>query len=91
MHSIDYVPASNIVVVYAGRNDFSLGIVLSDLWVLRLNNLEWIEAKVGGLHLPISRCNNASVVNGTELMICGGQTQAFGLHKDVITIELDQT
>jgi len=91
MHTMDYVAASNIVVVYGGRNDFSAGTVLSDLWVLRLCDLEWIEAKVGGPHLPIARCNHSSVVNGTELVICGGQTQYFGLHKDVITIELDQS
>ena len=91
MHTMDYVAASNIVVVYGGRNDFSAGTVLSDLWVLRLCDLEWIEAKVGGPHLPIARCNHTSVVNGTELVICGGQTQHFGLHKDVITIELDQS
>ena len=91
MHTMDYVAASNIVVVYGGRNDFSAGTVLSDLWVLRLCDLEWIEAKVGGPHLPIARCNHTSVVNGTELVICGGQTHNFGLHKDMITIELDQS
>ena len=90
MHTIDFVPNLNIVTIYGGRNDFAgKTAVYSDLWVLRLGKLEWFEAKIGGNHLPIPRCNHCSVVNDTELIICGGQGKDFGLIKDILTIELD--
>ena len=90
MHTFDYVPNCNIAVLYAGRNDLQKIPVLSDLWVLKLSNLEWMEAKVGGRHLPIPRFNHASHVHETELVICGGQSKDFSYLKDFITIELNQ-
>ena len=91
MHTIDFVPKLNIVTIYGGRNDFAgKTAVYSDLWVLRLENLEWFEAKIGGTHLPIPRCNHSSIVIDTELIICGGQGKDYELTKDILAIELDQ-
>ena len=72
MHSLDYIADLGIVVVYGGRNDFEKNPVLNDVYALKLYNLEWIRVMVGGRILAIPRCNHSSLVNGTELIICGG-------------------
>ena len=72
MHSVDYIPDLGIVVVYGGRNDFEKNPVLNDVYALKLYNLEWVRVMVGGKILAIPRCNHCSLVNGTELIICGG-------------------
>jgi len=44
MHSMDYMPALNFLLVYGGRNDFlAQNVVLDDLWLLKLGNLEWVK------------------------------------------------
>lgn len=89
MHTMDHCMKNNFVVLYGGRNDMLQGPILSDLWILKLDSLEWVEAKVGGNYLPIPRFNHASFMNDTELIICGGQNRDFSYEKDYLTIELD--
>lgn len=90
MHTIDFFASSNHVVVYGGRNDaLNKSSVLSDLWILKLCNLEWVEAKIGGTNLPVPRFNHSSVVNGSELIVCGGQGKDFNILKDIVSIELN--
>ena len=73
MHSLNYMPAINKVVLYGGRNDFlPNGQILNDIYLLKLHSLEWVKVLVGGDHIPSERCNHSSLVNGTELIICGG-------------------
>ena len=90
MHTMDHCIKGNSVVLYGGRNDQLSTPILSDLWILKLDNLEWVEAKVGGQHLAIPRFNHASFMNDSELIICGGQNRHFSYEKDYLTIELDQ-
>lgn len=80
---------NNSIIIYGGRNDKIAPPVLSDLWILKLDSLEWIEAKVGGKYLNIPRFNHASYINDSELIICGGQNSDFSYEKDFMTIELD--
>ena len=44
MHTISFMPKLNFVAIYGGRNDMNLEtVILSDLWVLKLHNLEWVR------------------------------------------------
>ena len=91
MHTADYIPKLGLFCVYGGRNDYLPDMqILNDLFVLKLNNLEWVQVCPGGEILPIGRANHCSYVNGTELIICGGQGYDFALLKDTCAIELDQ-
>ena len=42
MHTLDYAAKLGLVVIYGGRNDFlPRNQILSDVWILKLHNLEW--------------------------------------------------
>lgn len=42
MHSLNYIINLSIAVIYGGRNDLNISApVLSDLWILKLDNLEY--------------------------------------------------
>lgn len=42
MHSMDYFKNSNVIIVAGGRNDQNPNDpVLNDIWILKMNNLEW--------------------------------------------------
>ena len=43
MHTVDYIADIGVVVVYGGRNDFDRNPVLSDIFALKLYNMEWIK------------------------------------------------
>lgn len=91
MHSFNYLPKLNKAVIYGGRNDFLPGEqILGDVFILKLNCLEWERVNVGGSLLPSERCNHSTLVNGTELIICGGQNQHFQLIKDMMVMQLGQ-
>jgi len=68
------MPKIGAIILYGGRNDYlPEKQILGDIHILKIHNLEWIQARVGGDHLPIPRSNMASIVIGSELCICGGQ------------------
>lgn len=89
-HTIDFIPKLGIVVIYGGRND-SLGAhpILGDLWLIRLHSMEYQNVLVGGSNMPNPRCNHCSFVNGTELIVCGGQGDGFRFLKDLEKINLN--
>lgn len=89
---MDYVMKLGFLVVYGGRNDFLREHqILSDIWILKLSNLEWQSVGFGGSMLPRPRCNHASFVVQTQLIICGGMDNEFKLQKDLFHVELDQS
>jgi len=91
MHTANYIPKLGLYCVYGGRNDFLPKMqILNDIFILKLHIMEWVQVSPGGEHLPIGRANHSSYVNGTELIICGGQGYDFALLKDTCAIELDQ-
>jgi hypothetical protein len=66
MHSFDYLPTLSMAVIYGGRNDLNINApVLSDLWILKLYNLEYQKVQVGGDYLPVPRCSHVSLINGS--------------------------
>lgn len=91
MHTINYVPKLSLVTLYGGRNDSKKDApILSDLWILKLSNLEWVKVQIGGPNFPTPRCNHTVFVQGTELIILGGQGENYKLRKDVERIQLEQ-
>ena len=91
MHSIDYIARLGLVAIYGGRDDtLPDHPILDDLWVIKLFNMEYLRVQVGGSAKPSPRCNHCSFVNGSELIVCGGQGAGFKLSKAVEKIELDQ-
>ena len=78
MHTINYIPKQSLVAIYGGRNDhMSSSQVYDDLWILKLFNMEYVKVQIGGSTLPISKFNHCSVVNGSQLIILGGQSNQF--------------
>jgi hypothetical protein len=53
--------------------------------------MEYINVHVSGKILPQPRFNHCSYVNGSEIIICGGQGLKFKHIKSIVTIELDQS
>ena len=42
MHTINFISFLSFVVIYGGRNDYNINApVLSDLWIIKLENLEY--------------------------------------------------
>ena len=52
--------------------------------------MEYVRVQVGGSVKPSPRCCHTSFVNGSELIVCGGQGAGFKLSKGIDRIELDQ-
>ena len=53
MHSMDYYRDGNYLIVCGGRNDsIPQDKILNDLWLLKLNNLEWQQVLLGGNEVP---------------------------------------
>ena len=90
MHTTNYVPKLSLVTIYGGRNDERKDSpIFSDLWILKLSNMEYIKVQIGGVNYPTARCNHSSFVHGTELIILGGQGDNYKLRKDVERIQLE--
>lgn len=48
-HGIDYIPDLSSLVIHGGRNDMSkTGALYYDIWLLKLNNLEYQKVLVAG-------------------------------------------
>ena len=91
MHGMDFIPELGVVCIFGGRNDQQpKRPILDDLWMLKLDTLEYMQVQVGGDHSPMPRCNFTSYVNGKQLVIMGGQTEGFKPCKTIEFIELDQ-
>ena len=43
MHTMTYFKEKSLVTIAGGRNDQLSSIVLDDLWVLRLDEVEWCQ------------------------------------------------
>ncbi len=82
-HSMDYFAKGNVIVIAGGRNDqMQPEKVLNDIWVLKLNNLEWLRVKLGGAEYVKPRFNFASCIIGTKLIIAGGLGHEFRFLQD---------
>ena len=77
MHSLTYLKESNVLALYGGRDDMASkgNIILSDLWVLKMYNLEWVKVNIGGSLTPLSRYNHTAFSHNSALWILGGMDQ----------------
>ena len=93
MHTINYISELNILTIYGGRDDKGSqsngGVVLSDVWILKLDRLEYLKLKLGGKLLSTGRFSHSSLVCGSQLIVIGGQNEKFGIRKDIECVELD--
>ena len=56
--------------------------VLNDVWLLKLSNLEWQRAILGGAEYPKPRFHFASTILGSKLILAGGIGYDYKLLKD---------
>ena len=88
---MDYYREGNFIVIAGGRNDsIPQDKILNDLWILKLNNLEWQRVLLGGNEYPKQRFNFGSCILGSKLILAGGIGHDYKLLKDFQEIELDQ-
>ena len=88
---MEYYKEGNVLVIAGGRNDqLHPEKILNDIWVLRLNSLEWQKVILGGKEYIKPRFNFASTILGSKLIIAGGLGHDFRFLQDYQEIELDQ-
>ena len=46
MHTMTYYQEKSLVTIAGGRNDQLSSIVLGDLWIIRLDDLEYVRVEV---------------------------------------------
>ncbi len=76
MHTINYISDLSILTIYGGRDDrgnkSNGGVVLSDVWILKLDRLEYLKLKLGGELMSTGRFSHCSLVCGSQLIVMGG-------------------
>ena len=91
MHSLEYYAEGNLVVMAGGRNEqLPNDKILNDIWVLKLNSLEWQRVILGGYEYFKQRFNFASVMLGSKLIVAGGIGYEFKMLKDYQEVEFNQ-
>ena len=91
---MNYMPSIGMLAIYGGRNDnietnYNQP-VLDDLWLLKVETMEYIEVQVAGRIQPQPRFNHCSQVHDKQLIIFGGQKSNFQVSKEILYINLDQ-
>ena len=82
MHSLEYFPKENCLIVSCGRNDSDRNMVLNDLWLLKLGHMEWqqvIKYKNGSIN---GRFNHCSVIMDEVMIIAGGIGEQYKYMKN---------
>ena len=76
MHTINYISDLSILVIYGGRDDkgdkSNGGVVLNDVWILKLDRLEYLKLKLGGEIISTGRFSHSSLACGSQLIVIGG-------------------
>ena len=89
MHTMTYFQEKSLVTIAGGRNDQLSNIVLADLWVLRLDDLEYQQVIVSSDLKMHPRYNHTAVQFGTKLIIFGGMNTNMTLEMSAQEFELD--
>ena len=61
MHTMTYFIERSLVTISGGRNDQLSKIVLSDLWIIRLDDLEWCKVEIKNSMKMGPRYNHSAV------------------------------
>lgn len=79
MHSMTYYQEKSLITITGGRNDQLSNIVLGDLWVLRLDDLEYQKVVIMSEQQIQPRYNHTACQFGSKLIIFGGMNQNMTL------------
>lgn len=83
------MPNLSLVCIHGGRDDQCKPPIFDDVWILRLHNMEYVRVQIGGMRYSTPRCNHGAFVEGSQLVVFGGQNDKFMLQKSVEMFELD--
>jgi hypothetical protein len=89
LHSMEFYKDKAILIIAGGRNDKIPEIVLNDIWLLKLENMEYQQVIVQNETLVIPRHNHASALYGSKLCLFGGINEKMMLSLDCQEIEFD--
>ena len=91
-HTMDLIESQGYIVIYGGINDTGKDMIyLSDLWILNLRDLIWIEVFVNTTHEDqIQRAGHCSFALDSQLFVFGGLNQQGYLNSDLLVFEFDQ-
>ena len=88
-HSMTYFHERSQITIAGGRNDQLSEIVLDDVWVLRLDDLEYQQVLIkSNLKFQPRYCHTAAQF-GSRLLVLGGMSGAMSFLMDAQEIELD--
>ena len=84
-----YFQEKSLVTICGGRNDQLSNIVLGDLWVLRLDDLEYCQVNIESELKMNPRYNHTASQFGSKLIIFGGMNEKMTLEMTAQEFELD--
>lgn len=90
-HTVNYHRASNILIIYGGRNDLNCergdDIILDDISILNLENMNWCAVSFYGNISP-RICGHSSTIVDSQLFVFGGYTTRNFVNGDLNIFEL---
>ena len=89
MHTMTYFKDRSLITIAGGRNDKLSHIVLGDLWVLRLDDLEYCKVTISSTMKMSPRYNHTAVQFGSKLIIFGGMNKHLTMEMSAQEFELD--
>ena len=84
-----YFHERSLITIAGGRNDQLSRIVLDDLWVLRLDDLEYQQVQLRSMQRLAPRYCHTAAQFGSRLIIFGGMGESMSFQMDAQEIELD--
>lgn len=78
----------NILILHGGRNDLLKKCIFNDIFVLDLENLNWIKANTFP-HTTKERTGHSSIIYNNQFLILGGNNIKKFLPMDFFTLDLD--
>ena len=91
MHTMTYYQEKSLITIAGGRNDQLSNIVLGDLWVLRLDDLEYQKVIIKSDLKMQPRYNHTACQFGSKLVVFGGMNENMTLEMSAQEFELDAT
>ena len=88
-HSVSFYRRGNALVVHGGRCDSFGGRVYSDMFILRLDNLEWVRVTYER-ESPVSLFNHSACIIGDHLLTYGGMKNGYKISNELRLFQLDQ-
>ncbi len=89
-HTSNFYEPGNYMIIYGGRNDAHEDFAFSDIFILELNKLEWIEVSVysDDKIFVYPRCGHSSVIFSNKLIVFGGMNNNTYIGSSLFFVEL---